>query len=126
MGLGGNLRYAANNVFSAGGTFTFTTTPPTSGAGSNLPNALVYFEVVLNSSVTFTSPFTISPVVFPTSYSTSGLTFTETFYDQTKGTQIGSTVQGVINGQNVTFTPPGNGSFTATANDVYLAVVTGS
>lgn len=126
MGLGGTLQYSSNNVLSAAGTFTLTTTPPTSVPGSTATNALVFFEVKLNSNLTFTAPFTISPVVFPDSYPTSGVTFTQTFYDQTTTAQIGSPVSGVVNGQSVTFTPPRNGSFNATANDVYLAVVTGS
>jgi hypothetical protein len=126
QGLGGTLQYSGSNVFSAAGTFTLTTTAPTSGPGANLSNALVYFTVQLNSSVTFIAPFTISPVVFPTSYSTSGITFTETLYNQNGGGPIGSPVPGVVNGQSVSFTPPGNGSFTANANTVYLAVVTGS
>ncbi|MBC5798481.1 MAG: hypothetical protein GIW94_00655 [Candidatus Eremiobacteraeota bacterium] len=126
LGLGGTLQYAGNNVFSAAGTFTLTTLTPTSGPGANVPSALVYFQVQLNSTVTFNAPFTISPVVFPASFSTNGITFTETLYNQNNGAPIGSPVQGVVNGQSVSFAPPGNGSFTATGNVVYLAVVSGS
>ncbi len=125
MGIGGTLQYVSNNAFSNTGTFTLTTTGPTSGLASSVPNALVYFEVQLPSAITFVAPFTISPVVFPTSFSTSGMTFTETLYDQTSDTQIGSTVRGTVSGQSVTFTP-GSGSFATKANDVYVAVVTGA
>ncbi len=126
-GVGGTLQYPANNAFSIAGAFTLSTTAAPaipSPAPSGVP--LIYFDVQLSASVTFASAFTTSPVTFPNSYSTAGATFTETLYDETTGTPIGSPVTGSSNGQSVSFPSASNNAFTANAGDIYLFVISSS
>jgi hypothetical protein len=123
-GLASTLQYPSNNGGGGGGTYTLTTVAPALPAAPN-GNPIVFGELVLTSSVNFSSYFWVSSVTIPTSLLTltSSNQVFETVYDQTASTQLGNAVTGTISGQTVTFNSIGSSSFTANANDTYLFVI---
>jgi len=123
-GFGGTFVYPANNAgASAGLGFTIETVAP-----SNIPQPgptgtpFLYFEVRMNPSVQFDSGLVVSPVTVPSSVQTVGVNFAETIYDATVGSQLGPTLTGTVNGQQITFSPT-SGVLMATAFDDYQFII---
>lgn len=127
-GYSGTLAYEANSASqSAGGAFTLTNVPQ--AVPSPLPSGtpVLYFTLQLSSSIPFDSVINMSTVVLPPSIPLSAsTTVTEDLYDQTTGTQIGTTSIGTVSGQTVQFAPVSVGPFNESAEDVYLFVISTS
>jgi len=121
--------YAGTLVDYAGGSssavnvaFALTTNAPTVPSPAPTGSIFLSFTVQLTGGFTFSgSP--ISPVVLPSSISTSSSTFVETVYDQTAGAQVGSSITGFPSGQSISFVAPSGDTFTFNGSDVYLITI---
>lgn len=104
--------------------FALTTTIPTLPNPQPTGTALVAFELQLPSAWTFSNGLVVSPVVFPSGFTTTGLTFYETVYDTSAGTLIATLGPASTTTESVVFAAPTPAAaFTANVLDTYAYVV---
>jgi hypothetical protein len=121
--VGGTLVYPASTAgVAASGAFTLTTVPTAIPSPAPTGTSSIFFQLQFSTSIAFATGFIVSPVTLPASVQTTGLTFTETVYDQTTGAALGTPANGVASGQSVSFAAT-SAPFNATAGDVYLIVI---
>jgi hypothetical protein len=125
-GLSGTLAYPSyTGGTNVPGQYTLTTVEP---ALSSLPSGtpIVYGGLQAGLGVTFSGYFGFTSVTIPTSVVTlsSSNIVSESLYDGNSGNQLGTTINGTLNGQTATFTGSvGTGALPINAFDTYILVI---